>query len=867
MMPHPSFSLCREIMDIKEIIEKESGLSLTHHTIKEWTQDYVEEIKIKDGVIIKEDQKGQLHYVKVLEFNAINFMIMSTDEQDTLVAKYMESLRTLPRKFHIKIVTTRTNIDDYIKYTRKALETETNDKCREMIGNYINHLAREASQQTLRKHYYYIFEYEPPLYGAPATSEAEKISDLNQKAAEVINSFAAIGNEVVVTPGEDIDVALANLVYNHYNKVLCGAESFRDRSRRIVSDIRKINGYSENDPLPDADFRTLFAPKSIDFNESPNYMLLNGIYQSHFFIPGAGIPNHVNTCGDWLTRLSNFGENFELDLYFQKGDVAKKLSKLRNKLSSKTYEAERAEAESMSANEKVGAATDALFLRDALQTNNEEIYEMSVLLSTYAETKDEMQKRKAFVKKKSIEMSLNILECKRFQEEGFYATGFGVDLTPKMYNLTHRNITSSAVAATYPFTAFLLRDQDGIALGYNLSNQSLIMLDPFDKQYSNANFCIYGAPGRGKSFALMTITTRLRCNGVQQFILAPEKQHEFIPLCHALGGEFIDISPSSRQRINLFDIRPKDSPELSLIADGSYVEKSWLIEKVEAVKIFMSYLIPDLTLAEKVKIETIALEMYRDFGITEDNDSIYKEDDSGNLKVMPIMSDFYARVSEAPELRPDITTILSQFITGAARSMNGQTNVDLDNKYLVFGLENIKGDLLAPSMFIILDYVWGKCREDRTVKKMIAIDELWKLLDERNPLTGEFVVEIFKLIRGYRGGAMCATQSVVDLFRGGNNFGNTILSCANSKILLGMERKDLTLIAEELGLTANEISNITSYRDGQCLLCAGPNHIPVKVSASAKEAYLFETEGSANAKKLEEAKKRLAEKRNNGKTN
>ena len=114
---------------------------------------------------------------------------------------------------------------------------------------------------------------------------------------------------------------------------------------------------------------------------------------------------------------------------------------------------------------------------------------------------------------------------------------------------------------------------------------------------------------------------------------------------------------------------------------------------------------------------------------------------------------------------------------------------------------------------------------------------------------------------------MCATQSVVDLFRGGNNFGNTILSCANSKILLGMERKDLTLISEELGLTANEISNITSYRKGQCLLCAGSNHIPVQISASQMEADLFETERSANARKLEEAKKRIEKEReSNGQT-
>jgi len=825
-------------------IEKEFGLTFIRRKPREWSQDFVEEIKIENGVVISKDQNGDKHYTKILEFNAVNFVIMSPDEQDMLVARYMRSLRTLPGNFRIKVVTTQTNIDEYIAAARKALENEPSESCRRMIGNYINYLAREASAQTFRKHYYYIFEYEQPPYGKAPTNENEIINALNEKTKEVISSFQALGNDLVVKQGEDIDVSLATLLYNHYNRGIYRQETFKDRTARIVHDIKRINQLQGDESLPDADFKTLLAPKSIDFNESPDYVVIDGIYKSHFFIPGDKIPSNVFTNGGWLTDIANFGEGFDLDMYFFKGDSARKLSSLRGKLSSSSYDVTHTSAEAMNADEKVAAYTDAMFMKEALRSGGEEIFEMGIIISTYATTLSELIERKAFIKKRSIEMGIDILECKRFQEEAFYSTGFSTEITPKMYNLTHRNITSSGVAATYPFTAFLLRDPEGIALGYNLSNRSLIMLDPFYKNYSNANFCIYGAPGRGKTFTLMTITSRLRCHGIQQFILAPEKQHEFLKPCNEFGGQFIDISPSSKQRINLFDIRPKVSPELSLLGGESYVEKSWLIEKTDAIKIFCSYLIPDLTLAEKVQIEKIALEMYKEFDIDENNDSIFLDKENGILKTFPIMSDFYDRVAADRSLRPDIAMILSQFVSGAAKSMNGATNVDLDNKYIVFGLENIKGDLLAPSMFIILDYVWGKCREDRTKKKMISIDEIWKLLDVKNPLVSEFVIEIYKLIRGYGGGALCATQSIVDLFRGGTNFGNTILSCANSKILLGMEKKDLSLITEELGLSPTEISNIMAYRKGQALLCAGSNHIPIQVKASAKEAEMFETERS-----------------------
>lgn len=837
---------------------RDLGLTFNRRKPKEWTQDYVEETKIIKGVVIREDQRGRKHYTKIFEISAVNFMIMSQDEQERLIYSYIRLLRTGPANFHIKIVTTRTNIEEYVAAAIEACRNEQNESCRQEITHYINYLTREASNQTFRKHYYYIFEYEPPQYGKPANTEEEVIAAVNKKAREVKDAFNSIGSKVVLKEAADEDVSLAELLYNSYNRRICRTEPFKSRVRRITDDIRRINKMEEYDELPDVDFKTILAPKSIDFNESPTYMVIGGLYKSHFYIPGYSIPHYVTTDAGWLTELANLGEGFDIDLYFYKGDSAQKLESIANQLKFKRSDLDSTDAEDMNADEVMGKYNDTMFMKSALGAGGEEIYDMCVLISTYAHTLQELAERRDFIRRRGIELGISIRECIRFQEDAFFSTGFNVHITPKMFNLARRNITTSGVAATFPFTAFVLRDTDGIALGYNRNNMSLIMMDLFAPHYSNANLCIYGASGRGKTYALMIFTSRMRFQNIQQFILAPDKQHEFIKPCIAFGGEFIDISPSSSQRINLFDIRPKVNPELSLLGT-SYVEKSWLIEKVDAIKIFCSYLIRDLSIAEKVIIENIALDMYREFGISEDNDSIFADESRKTLKEMPVMSDFYERVKASGELRPDIATILSQFVVGAARSMNGHTNVDLDNKYIVFGLENIKGDLLAPSMFIILDYVWGKCREDRTKKKMISIDEGWKLLDNRNPLVGEFVQEIFKVIRGYGGGALFATQSIVDLFRDGSNFGNAILSCSHSKVILGMEQKDLSLLKEELGLSPTEASSIIGAGEGEALLCAGFNHIPIKISASEEEHRLFTTKRSELEKML--AEQMSAEKR------
>ena len=210
---------------------------------------------------------------------------------------------------------------------------------------------------------------------------------------------------------------------------------------------------------------------------------------------------------------------------------------------------------------------------------------------------------------------------------------------------------------------------------------------------------------------------------------------------------------------------------------------------------------------------------------------------------MPVMSDLLEELQATPGFSPEICIILSQFVTGSAANLNGQTNVDLDNKYIVFGVEHLQGDLQAPMMFLCLEFIWSICRADKTKRKLISIDEGWILLDanKNNRFVGDAVINIFKVARGYSAACVLSTQSLSDLYRGEENYGNAILSCAHSSILLGMEPKEVSLLRDELGLSDYEVSMITQYQKGQALLCAGPNHIPIRVMASQMEADLFTT--------------------------
>lgn len=825
---------------------KELGLSTGRMFPREYTQNYVPVEDIKNGVLILSSGGKKRRYVKVVKIVPVNFALKTPQEQGMLIMQFYKWLKaSAPSSFQIKVSTDKTDIDNYLIGTKKAIENENehHKNCLLTMHEYISYLEEEGKFETFERSYYLIFEYERPEFEKVARSEEDVIASLNNRATQIRSELHAIGNDVYTYEGQEGTIDLAELLYKHYNRKTSIGEPFQYRVRRVEHDVNAVQeNIASEDERVRSTIKTLLAPKSIDTELSPDYMVVDGMYRGFYYIRSNSYPNSMITLGGWLNGVISFGYGYDTDIFFIKGDATKKLNSIRNHSKWATYGLNNTEAEQVNFDAKLRNYQGTMYMKSALTSGGEDIYEMVVLVTIHAFSKEEFYQRRALMMRAATKLDIQFGECKRFQEEGFFANGFYNDLSPKLFNLSHRNITTSGVAASYPFTAFALSDPEGVAMGFHRENHSLVVYDPFDaSKYPNANIAIYGASGHGKTYTMLTLLTRLRCQGIQNFVLSPDKQDEFRRVVEGVNGQFIDLSTTSNDRINMFDIMPMDSPEAKYLGGESYSEKSWLIDKVDNLKTWFKYIVKNLSDAELAKLEKVLMEMYEDFGITKNNDSLYEDEAHTTLKEMPIMQDFYDRICKLEGIREDIVVIFDRFITGAARNMNGHTNVDLNNLFIVFGMENIDKELLAPTMFTILEYVWAKCRQNRTQKKMISIDEGWQLLSGQDQQVGEFVEHIFKVIRGYGGGAIFATQSVADLYKDSNNYGNAILSCSNSKILLGMETKDINMISGELGLSQIEANSVANSAVGEALLCAGSNHIPIKVTASPYEHLMFTT--------------------------
>ncbi len=337
----------------------------------------------------------------------------------------------------------------------------------------------------------------------------------------------------------------------------------------------------------------------------------------------------------------------------------------------------------------------------------------------------------------------------------------------------------------------------------------------------------------------------MRRKGIPIFIVAPLKGHEFHRACSNVGGEFIQISPASPNCINVMEIRQVDQSVNELL-DGGTVQLSKLAQKIQQLHIFFSLLIPDMTHEERQLLDEAMIRTYNKAGITHDNDSLDDPENPGHYKAMPVLGDLYA-VMNGTKATQRMANILNRLVNGSARSFNQQTNVSLNNKYTVLDISSLTGDLLTIGMFVALDFVWDRAKQDRTEEKAIFVDECWQLLSGAGAtgtrLAGDFLLEIAKTIRGYGGAAVFGSQDLNDFFNlDDGRFGKGIINNSKTKIILNLEDDEAIRVQNTLHLSDAEVLEITHFERGNGLISTNSNNIMVEFKASPLERDLITTD-------------------------
>lgn len=761
----------------------------------------------------------------------INFLLRSAREQRSIIYSFISYLKISPVKIQFKVLTKRADLNKHTDIVRREMETETDEGCRMLQEDYLNLIKRIGSKEATTLRFFIAFEYEQVGRRA-GNEEADAISSLQIAARTAANYLKQCGNEVLMPENED--EFTVDVLYNILCRQISSDIPLPHRVQDIVS--KYVAAGKDTNAIPCTEF---FAPDKLDFTHG-KYICVDGLYHSYLLIPSLGYKSHV--LAGWLSLLVNAGDGIDIDLFLSKQPKERMVQKLGQQLRINRSKIKEASDTNSDFDDLDGAIRSGYLLKDGL-ANNEDFYYMNILITVTADTAEDLEWRERELRKLLISQDLNILTCSFREEQAFLSALPLTNLEKHLYNRSKRNVLTSGAASAYPFTAYELSDDNGILLGVNKYNNSLVIVDIFNSAvYKNANISIMGTSGAGKTFTLQLMALRMRRKGIQVFIIAPLKGHEFLRACRNTGGEFIQISPASRNCINVMEIRKTDKSVDELL-DGAPIEKSELAAKIQQLHIFFSLLIPDMNHEERQLLDEALVKTYNKKGITHDNESLNDPDNPGHYKEMPILGDLYDILITAPETKR-MANILNRLVHGSASTFNQRTNVNLDNKYTVLDISELSGDLLTAGMFVALDYVWDKTKENRTVEKAIFIDECWQLIGSTgNRIAAEFVLEIFKIIRGYGGSAVCATQDLNDFFAlDDGKYGKGIINVCKTKIVLNLEDEEAQRVQSTLHLSEAEVMEITHFERGNGLISTNNNNITVEFRCSDLEKSLITTD-------------------------
>ena len=538
-----------------------------------------------------------------------------------------------------------------------------------------------------------------------------------------------------------------------------------------------------------------------------------------------------------LKNLIETNIDMNISMFYEKQDTYKMIKELTYHIGNVGVEIKESNENRQDMDIAAFTYNDAKYIRREMQINNEDLYFLYLYIIIYDK---DFKKLEYFLNKiEGITQSKGIKTRRANfrQEEIYLATLPIMENREIIKQASRRNVLTSGLLATYPFISSTIFDEDGIFIGTNIYNNSLVFIDRYSTQkYKNANICIFGTSGAGKSFYTKLLILRYKLLGIKQYIIDPER--EYVNLCTKLDGTYIKLGPTSKTYINVFDIR-KES-----IEDG---EQGYLATKISKLIGFFNLIFGEMNEEEKAIIEEKLIETYKSKKITFNDESLYKQDKNKIIKEfkkskdMPKLQDFY-EILKKDERTKKFKTKLIPFVEGSMKFFNNYTNIELDNDLVVADIYDLGEENLQYGMYLFTEIFWDKIKENREEKKAIYLDEIWRLIGvTSNKNVASFIYKIFKTIRKYGGSSVAITQDISDIFSLEEGiYGKSILNNSSIKTFFSLEEENIKILSEYSNLSEKEKIEIKSLKRGECLMFAGDEHILTKIEASKLEIEILE---------------------------
>ena len=565
--------------------------------------------------------------------------------------------------------------------------------------------------------------------------------------------------------------------------------------------------------------RDLISPSSIEIQS--DHFRLGTKYGRTLYI--YGYPRTIST--GWLSPLINMDEVLDISMYIYPVDTTVIMKNLRRKVTQLEADISlNAEKGRIRNPETEHAIQDAEELRDDLQLGREKFFRFGLYVTLWADSLDELN----FVQHK-IENYFG--SAMIFSKVATSQQEQGMNSTMPMATdqlMIRRNMNTSAISTSFPFTSADLTQEKGILYGVNLHNNGLVIFDRFTLE--NANLVVFAKSGAGKSFAVKLEAIRSMMMGTEIIIIDPENEYQ--KLCDAVGGSYVRLSLNSDVRINPFDL-----PKVIDSEDASDALRANLVTRHGLFRLMLGgtqsgpggQTVAALSPNEEADLDQALIDTYARAGIT--------SDPLTHQSTPPTIINLYDTLAHMGGSGPQLAQRLRKYATGTfAGIFSQQSNIDINNQMVVFNIRDLEDELRPVAMYIVLNHIWNIVRAKQK-RRILIVDEAWQLMKYDD--SANFLFSLAKRARKYYLGLTTITQDVEDFMS--NKMGRAIVMNSSMQLLLKQSSAAVDVLSDVFKLTNAERQLLSSLPVGQGLFFAGQSHVHVQIVASETETNLITT--------------------------
>lgn len=524
-------------------------------------------------------------------------------------------------------------------------------------------------------------------------------------------------------------------------------------------------------------------------------------------------PNYIYP--NWMSQLVNFGAQMDISQFIYPTTNQAIMKMLRKKVAELRSSIRMLEQRGIVRDPTLEAALqDAEELRDLLARGQQKLFQFGMYITLYAEEEEKLKKLQTDVES-IIGGKLILTKPAVFQMEHAWNSTLPLALDELEIN---RNMNTSPLATSFPFSSSDLTDNHGILYGINRHNDSLVIFDRFDMANANAN--VFATSGAGKSFTVKLEILRSLMLGTEVLVIDPE--NEYVELCQTVGGTYIPMSLQSDFKINPFDL-PKavrgDDAQTGEILRAAVLNLHGLFK----------LMLGSLTPSEDGVLDKAILDTYALKGIKLDTEDPTKMEP-------PTMHDL-VDVLMTTDGGENMAKILQKYTTGSyAGLFDQQTNVELEKQMVVFQIRDLEDQLRPIAIYIVLNFLWNRVRAELK-KRFLVIDEAWNLMQYED--SARFLFGIVKRARKYFLGITTITQDVDDFVN--SPYGKPIITNSSLQILLKQSPTAVDNLQKLFYLTDGEKYVLLNSGVGQGIFFAGNKHVAIQIIASPSEATVITT--------------------------